>query len=622
MSNSTSCGRDSSSTMLKSLRASLLGLFATLIGACGGGETASPEVNACSDGCGTAMLTMTDAEGDFLSYVVDVTSLKLRKADGTIVETLPVTSRIDFSQLVNLSEILSTGQIPTGQYVAATLNVDFSDSDIVVEGSTGTGVTVTPVNSAGQALGQVELTVQLDRRHHLMINRSRVSHLAFDLDLAASNTVDLATSTVTVSPVVVASVLPPESRQVRARGRLASVDLAGSSYTINLRPFHEDAASSGQLVVHTTNTTRFEINGSVSSGIEGLTRLAALTDQPVTIAFGTIAGADHAFTARRVLAATSAEDAHRDYLSGNVISRTGNALVVAGLSARRSNEDSRVEISPVAVTVGPSTLVTRDGQGAGTMSIGDISVGQRVEVFGELARDQAGHATMDASNGRVRLNYTHLSGKVKATTSGMTLELLSIDGRSPARFNFAGTGGVPATDADPANYEVNTGALSTSGMLAGAYTRLFGFVTPFGAAPPDFAADTLLDFSELRAGLSINWGLGGAVAPFSTSTPTRLTLNLANDLRGAIKLGDRIINLSTLATGLALVPATEGQLTFAIAHRGSREVENFSSFADFSGELGTELNGTTAMFSLSAEGTFDAAGGTFTAKRLLVVLGN
>jgi hypothetical protein len=434
--------------------------------------------------------------------------------------------------------------------------------------------------------------------------------------------VDLAAHTVMVSPVIVASVLPPESRQVRARGRLASVDVAGSSYTIDLRPFHESTESSGQLVVHTTGTTRFEINGSVSSGTDGLTQLAALTDHPVTIAFGTIAGADHAFTARRVLAATSAEDSHRDYLSGNVLSRTANTLVVTGLRFERDDDESHFEIAPVTVTIGPDTLVTRDGQGSGSMTISAISVGQRIEVFGELSRDQDGHASMNATAGRVRLNYTHLFGKVAAATgSSLTLALQSIDGRIPGRFNFAGTGATTVTDADPANYEVNTGALGTAGLATGSFTRLFGFVAPFGAAPPDFNADTFLDYSDVRAGLALNWGLSGSVAPFSSSSATGLTLNLSGGLHGVIKVGDRILDVMSLSA-LQLVPATSDSLAFAIGHRGSHEVDNFSSFADFAAQLGTELDGTTALYGLVAEGSFDATGGVFTVKRLLVVLGN
>ena len=82
--------------------------------------------------------------------------------------------------------------------------------------------------------------------------------------------------------------------------------------------------------------------------------------------FGTISASDHSFTARRVLAATSAQDLRRDYLSGNVLSRSGNTLVVAGFSADRreqgdddsDEDDSRYEIRPVTVLPAP-TMLTR-----------------------------------------------------------------------------------------------------------------------------------------------------------------------------------------------------------------------------------------------------------------------
>jgi len=615
--------RETSSSFLQRLRLALLALVATLAAACGAGDSGSDmQASACAD-CGTALLTITDAEGDFLSYNVSVTSLKLKKANGAEVQTLPVSSGIDFAQLVELSEVLSVGQIPTGQYVAATLGVDFTDADIVVEGAGGDPVQVSPVDANGQPLGQVELTVQLDNRHRLMINRGRFSHLAFDLDLAASNTVNLAAGTVTVNPVIVATVRPPESRDVRARGRLVSVDVPASSYTIRMRPFHHDEDAGGEFVVHTTSTTRFEINGRVLTGNEGLTQLAALTDNPVTIAFGTIHGVDHAFTARRVLAATSARDLHRDYLSGNVLARAGNVLTLGGV--RVGWRDGRVgfELREVGVTVSPDTLVTRDGQGSGTMSIADISVGQRIEAFGDFSRSSTGQGSLDATAGRVRLNYTRLFGKVEAIGSGgLTIALTAIDGRDPARFDFAGTGATAATDADPEHYEIDTGALGTASLLAGEYTKLFGFVTPFGIAPPDFRADTFVDFSDRRAGLVLGWGVNGTTAPFSAASPTTLTVDLASGLRGAVRLGDRSIDVTTLSGGLTLASASGEELTFAIAHRASHAVDNFSSFADFSAALSGELNGTTLLYSVVAEGSFDAASGMFAAKRLLVVLGN
>ncbi|MEJ0100745.1 MAG: hypothetical protein WDO12_13980 [Pseudomonadota bacterium] len=610
------------STTWQSLRMGLLGLVAAAIAACGSDSTTSQLGSSSCTDCGAALVTMTDAAGDFLSYTVNITSLKLTKANGTVVETLPATSQIDFAQLVDLSEVLNAGQIATGEYVSATLGVDFTGANIVVDDGTGTGVNVTPVDSTGAALTHLDLTVDLDNRHHLLIDRNNVGRLAFDLDLAASNSVDLTTHKVTVSPVIVATVQPSDDRQVRARGVLASVDTAGSSYTINLRPFEESSQNSGQLVVHTTTTTHFEINGTVSTGAAGLTQLAALTDKPVTIAFGTIDATDHSFTAQRVLAASSADDLHHDYLSGTVLSRSGNGLVVGGVRlGRRDNGRFGFQTGKVTVNVGMNTVVTRDGQATGTMAIGDISVGQHIEAYGDYS-GSGNTASLDATAGRVRLNYTHLFGKVTATATGsLTLALQSIDGRDPSRFDFTGTGAATASDANPSGYVVNTGALATTGLAINSYTRLFGFVTPFGTAPPDFTADTFTDFTDTRAGVALGWGLAGTTAPFSASSATGLMVDLTGSAHGALQLGGRLIDVTTLV-GLQLVPATSGNLQFAIAHGRTHKVDNFSTFADFQTQLATELNGTTVLYSLAADGTFDSTGGVFTTKRLLVLLGD
>lgn len=608
---------------LRQLRMALLAVTAAAIAACGGASAGGPQASSCSD-CGTALLTMTDAEGDFFRYSVDVTSLMLVKANGTLVQTLPATSRIDFAQLVNMAEVLSAGQIPVGTYVAATLGVDFTDSEIVVDDGTDMGVQVAPVDAEGNPLGYVELTVELDNRNRLRIKRNRVSHLAFDLDLTASNVVDLASHTVEVSPFIVASVHPAVSRQVRARGRLHSVDVPGSSYTIDVRPFHQDDEPTGQMVIHTTSFTRFEINGMVFTGMDGLSQLATLTNHPVTIAFGSIDADNGSFTAQRVLAATSAQDLRRDYLSGNVLSRSGNTLTVVGTSFERRDDDDddhdRFERGPVTVLVGPNTLVTRDGQAFGTLGIGDISVGQRIEVFGDLTRDD-GHASLDATAGRVRLNYTHLFGQVVPGVGSLTLDLKAIDGRDPMHFDFTGTGSAPASDADPDHYQVQTGVLNLSGLASGEYTRLFGFVTPFGMAPPDFVADTFVDYSGTLAGLTIRWGEDGETLPFSAISASALTFDLAVELRGAINVGGPVINVATLP-GLQVVPGTDGVMTFAIAHRVSHEVENFSSFADFAAALQAGLDGETPLLSLVASGRFDSPAGIFTTRRMLVVLGD
>ena len=77
-------------------------VVAVLLTACGGGasttsnDTQTPVNSQCvpSDPttvaeCGTVMIGLTDADGDFLSYAVDVMSLQLERRDGAVIDVLP-----------------------------------------------------------------------------------------------------------------------------------------------------------------------------------------------------------------------------------------------------------------------------------------------------------------------------------------------------------------------------------------------------------------------------------------------------------------------------------------------------------------------------------------------------
>src|SRR5438046_6137581 len=83
---------------------------------------------------GVVAIGLTDAPGDFFTYTVDVTSLTLTKADSTFVQTLPQRTRIDFAQIVDLTEFMTWATIPAGRYVSATLHVDYTNADIQIDG--------------------------------------------------------------------------------------------------------------------------------------------------------------------------------------------------------------------------------------------------------------------------------------------------------------------------------------------------------------------------------------------------------------------------------------------------------------------------------------------------------
>ena len=56
---------------------------------------------------GTLLVSVTDADGDFVGYSVDVLSVTLQRRGGGTVEVLPAATRIDFAQLTELSDLLA-----------------------------------------------------------------------------------------------------------------------------------------------------------------------------------------------------------------------------------------------------------------------------------------------------------------------------------------------------------------------------------------------------------------------------------------------------------------------------------------------------------------------------------
>ena len=598
-------------------------LFLLVAGCGGGGSTADSSPPATQ---GSVYLGLTDADGDFLTYSVDVLSLKLKKADGAIVETVPVAPRVDFAQLVDLTEFVTAATIPSGDYVEGSIRLDYTNADIQLDVG-GTAKAARIVDDAGNAVGVVDLSIRLDNRNHLVIAPGRPRFIELDFDLAASNAVgDLTLSPVpvTLRPFVVASVEPAESKEIRVRGPLVSVDTTAATYTIDVRPFHDASARLGRLTVHTNAQTMWEIDGTPYTGAAGLTALAAEPAGTPTAAFGTLTTANREFTAARVEAGTSVESTQFDAISGSVIGRSGDSLTVRGVTLDRRDGSVKFMRGDATLIVGANTKVTREGGGA--LSTTDaISVGQRVRAFGLASvEDSTGHVTLDASDGRVRLKITHVIGLVQSANPGnLTIEAQAFDGHRAAVFDFSGTGASALTDADPTHYEIATGNLNLNLLMPGTPARVFGFVTPFGAAPPDFQGRTVVDFANVPALLGVGWRPGGTATPFSSMNASGLVIDAQNPdlgLRHHIVFGFRSIDITTLTTPVRLVPTANtaaNRATYAIGKPG--EVEIFSDFADFVSALTSELASAKAV-GLTASGHFDAGTGDYTTGRLLIML--
>jgi hypothetical protein len=581
-----------------------------------------------TSGTGTAMTTMTDAKGDFLSYIVNVTSLQLTTAAGASVETVPVTTKVDFAQLVNLTEVISAGEVPAAEYVGATLTLDYTGANITADDGSGNAVPLNPVDAGGNALtGPVAVSITLDKSNHLAITAGRTGRLAFDFNLAASNTVDLTNSTVTVSPTLAATVTPSDTKEVRVRGQLAGASATANDFILSVQPFYNQSMTLGQVTVDVAPTTTYQVNGTAYVGMAGITAMAALPANTMVAALGSLTNANNmqTLTAQTVLAGTSLQNPSLDQISGTVIARSANTLTVRG--ATYWGHDGGFDFShhDVTVTMGANTSVTEEGM-MGTFTIANISVGQHIDAFGTLMSQ-----TLDATAGQVRLDLTPAWGVISSLTAGSgttagsaTVNLQSLDGMPVSAFNFAGTGTSTAMDAAATAYVINTGSLSQAGLAANAPLKVVGFVTPFGMAPPDFAAQTVVNFSAVTEALVVDWAQKGSTMAFTGLTATSTSLQL--DLTGVgnqhfVQMGPETVDITKLATAPTIAPDTTSMNeVFTIAHLGKYKVENFNTFAAFIAALSTDLTATATVMDVAAAGQFASASNTFTATRIAVVI--
>ncbi len=588
------------------------GVFAWLLTACsGGGSSGVDALNP--DPEGTVYVTFTDAEGDFIRYSVDIVSLTLEKANGEVVETLPNAATLDFTQYIDLTEFFTAAQVPNGSYVRGTITLDYTDADIQVEVN-GAAVPATVVDADGLPITTYELKIELEDQDHLVVAPGRPGLLSVDFDLAASHEVDTAQSPplVTAMPFLVADIDPVDEKDIRLRGPLAAVDLDALTYTINIRPWHRPDGDFGRITVHVDDSTEFEIDGTAYRGIEGLRVLDTAGAGTPTVAFGTLTVAERYFLAATVRAGDSVPGSGFDAAKGNAVARNGNLLTIRGATiVRRSG--SIVFNDTIEVLIGDDTRVKKAGYPDDALDIGAISVGQRIQVFGEVTSDPAIPVLeMDATAGLVRLLTTRVTGTVNDFSTGyLSMDLQAIDRRRISIFNFAGTGMTPDQDADPSNYEIATGNLTLDTIRPGTAARVFGFVRPFGAAPEDFEGRTVVNLSDVRAKLGIGWGSAGTATPFLSIGPDGLLLDLDNPAIGErhhIVLGGVILNLFDLPASPLIVPAQARPMRFAI--KQGHRVQVFRNFERFTETLSRLLDGANTMRGMYASGGYDQATNT------------
>jgi len=575
-----------------------------------------------ADESGPVEVALTDAAGDFLSYTVDVTSLKLTKADGTIVETLPQRTRVDLAQLADVTEFVTGATIPTGTYVSAAMNLDYTNADIEVDNGAGVAVPVPLANirdAQNNPVTTLSMSVKLDSAKPVVVALFALSFLDLDFNLAASNSVDMtnpASPVVTVSPLIVADVNPDAPKPHRIRGPLDSVNVQGSSFTLVLRPFNLVQGDHGRFTFVTDTNTQFEINQVTSVGSAGIQGLSQASPLTAVVAVGTLVPGTRRFLATEVRAGSSVAFGTSDVLTGNVLARSSNTLTVKGAELVRS-DGTLIFRDTVSVTVAVGTTTVIKQGTVAPATIADISVGQRVMVFGTL---DAPGTSMNATAGLVRMLVTQLNGTATSVGAGVVgMSLARIDGRPVSLFNFSLTG-TPGNDADPTAYVVATGSLPLTGIGNGTPLKVRGFPVSFNTAGTagDFTAVTLIDVTNSPAALAVGWP-ALEPAPF-TFIAGGVSVNLTNAgaLHDVFRDG---VDTTLLTTDSPKVLTNQGRGLFVIGIDGTIEV--FTQFAAFQQAVQSALgSGRQARGFVAAGGTgsYVDASKTLTAGVMAVAL--
>ncbi|MCG7905371.1 MAG: metallophosphoesterase, partial [Candidatus Thiodiazotropha taylori] len=191
----------------------------------------------------------------------------------------------------------------------------------------------------------------------------------------------------------------------------------------------------GELTVSVSDETYYEIDGETYQGESGLAALDELPTFTATLAVGELQRNNNRFTyqATEVYAGSSVPGGDLDVVRGNVIARSGDQLTVRGATLMRA-DGSVVFRDTIDVQLDGETVV-RKQLSTEEHDSGEISVGQRVLVFGSL---DSAESSLAADH--LRMLVTVLSSTRVDDESALVVDLQKIDGRPVSLFDFSGTG--------------------------------------------------------------------------------------------------------------------------------------------------------------------------------------
>jgi hypothetical protein len=547
--------------------------------------------NPLTSGFGIAWTQMTVEPGDFTTYIVTIDSVTLNGIHVGEITALATPEIVDLTQLNNFSELYAAASIPNDTYTSAIITLDYTpvalggSSVIGVMGANGVPqqANVVGPNTNGQPMTTVSVTVNFDPIHPMVITGTFAStsaeRLAIDFDLAASNTIDRSTNpaTVVVRPFLTVGIQPSDAKLTRVRGPLINSSVgavAGSNigstipaptpapgdvgtYSVFVRPFFDEVDSLGSLSLFNSAKTKYTINGTAYVGVAGINALQQLSaGTTMTIAYATFtpdinplpspAAAGGTYFPVYVLGGSTAEDIFTEGLSGYVVARNGNTVMLRNWTLFINDDELFVnQVDPAVipptttadatVLLGPNTTVTVDNSSS-ILKSDAVSVGQYVSARGVL-QPLTGLTTLDSTGntstntGSVRILNSQAFGSLVSSANGsLVMNVQNINGWPASVFDFTGNGASATPTA--AAFAVNTGTLALPITSAGVPVAVGdplwvnGIMSAFGSAPPDFNATAV----NSEASVQVAGGYGTTPAPGNSAAPGNLVCGVGSQV--------------------------------------------------------------------------------------------
>ncbi len=625
---------------------------------------------------GIAWVDVSDQPGDYVSYIVTIDSVTLTRTDGVVVTAVGTPELVDLTQVHNVAELWSSGSIPDGAYVSATVALDYTNAYIavMVNGRPQTAK-VLDATTGGTAT-TYSVSVGFDPHNLPEIQPTYASTSAVllnvDFDLAASGTVDLSTSppTVHVRPFLSMGKQSPDNKLIRVRGPLINSSVDVNTYTVYVRPFYDEANNIGSLTLFNQPNTVYTLNGKTYVGAPGLDALSVLSAGTTITAgwttFQTDYNALNGATAGRfnlvyVVAGSTLEDVYTEGITGDVVARSGDTLTLQGSTLILNTADTfTYEEADTEVLLGPGTIVTADDNSNLTnLNASSIAVGDHITARGVYPAPVGGVVLLDSrgsttNTGSVRIQPTEVWGSLVSSAAGsLVMNAQTINGWPADVFDFTGNGTAAVT---PSAFSVDTGSIALpAGTAAGDPVWVKGYAAPYGSAPPDFDAVSVNNETSVQVAGgqvgggatttpgTLGCGVGSQVCepavmqvtyapnttPFKSLSVSGFSPSFEHVFSAVVRIGPEIIDLQTLPSSIRVVPTTlTATSTFAprytvgapstatvtpTATTSTTLLQSYSVFADWVAKVQSTVTTAAPAQQLTASGIYDRATNTFTA---------